>query len=220
MWTRQKWKKWFCKTGESQHATYLPNLRCPKQVNATFTNQQLDTSAKFLLPRNFFKFVPTQDKYINALMDCVKKKSNYVSVNKWATKTNMDVRYRTLGLCFYIQHRCHSVPPIQATPDYHKSSMVRFKPYPPPRATRPTSSQGLPGTDCYPSLNSGLESQRPCGTTSTPVIQQATKTTMDIWWATLRLRRWTPPSPPPTNNRTLAHRKRCIHVFWLLIMNK
>jgi len=33
------------------------------------------------------------------------------------------------------------------------------------------------------------------------------------------LRRWTPPSPPPTNDRTLAHRKRCIHVFWLLIMN-
>ena len=85
---------------------------------------------------------------------------------------------------------------------------------------RPTSSQGLSGTDCYPSLNSGLTSQPPCGTTSTPVKQQATKTTMDIWWATLRLRRWTPPRPPSTNDRTLAHRKWCIHVFWLLIMVK
>ena len=132
----------------------------------------------------------------------------------------MDVRYRTLGMCFYIQHRCHSALPIQATPDYRKRSMVRFKPYPPPRSTRPTSSQGLPGTDCYPSLSSGFASQPPCGTTSTPVKQQATKTTMDIWWATLRLRRWTPPSSPPTNDRTLAHRKRCIHVFWLLIMGK
>ena len=96
---------------------------------------------------------------------------------------------------------------------------VRFKPYPPPRSTRPTSSQGHPGTDCYPSLSSGLASQPPCGTTSTPVKQQATKATMDIWWATLRLHRWTPPSPPPTNDRTLAHRKWCIHVFWLLIMD-
>ena len=135
-------------------------------------------------------------------------------------KTNMDARYRTLRLCFYIQHRCHSALPTQATPDYHKRSMVRFEPYPPPRSMRPTSSQGLPGTDCYPSLSSGLASQPPCGTTSTPVKQQATKTTIDIWWATLRLRRWTPPSPPPTNDRTLARRKRCFHVFWLLIMDK
>ena len=122
-------------------------------------------------------------------------------------------------LSHYIQHRSHSALPIQATPDYHKRSMVRFKPYPPPRSTCPTSSQGLPGTDCYPSLSSGLSSQPPCGTTSTPVKQQATKTTMDIWWTTLRLSRWTPPNPPPTNDRTLAHRKWCIHVFWLLIMD-
>jgi hypothetical protein len=114
----------------------------------------------------------------------------------------------------------HSALPIQATPDYHKRSMLRFKPYPPPRSTHSTSSQDLPGMDCYLSLNSGLASQPPCGTTSTPVKQQATETTMDIWWATLRMRRWTPPSPPPTNVRTLAHRKRCFHVFWLLIMDK
>ena len=140
-------------------------------------------------------------------------------------KTNTDVRYKTLGLCFYIQHRCHSALPIQATQDYHKRSMVRSKSYPPPRSTHPTSSQGLPGTECYPSLSSGLASQPlvvPLLYPSNllhPKKQQATKTTMDIWWATLRLRRWTPPSPPPINDRTLAHRKWCIHVFWLLIMD-
>ena len=45
---------------------------------------------------------------------------------------SLPLQYRTSGLCFYIQHRCHSALPIQATPDYHKRSMVRFKPYPPP----------------------------------------------------------------------------------------
>ena len=87
-----------------------------------------------------------------------------------------------------------------------------------PYYNSPTSLQGLPGTDCYPSLSSGLASQPSGSTTSAPAKQQATKTTIDIWCATLRMRHWTPPSPPPTNNRTLAHRKSFIHVFWLLIL--
>ena len=47
------------------------------QVYATFTpkKNQLDTSTKFLPSQNFFKLVPTQDKYINVLAHCVKKKA-------------------------------------------------------------------------------------------------------------------------------------------------
>jgi hypothetical protein len=35
-------------------------------------------------------------------------------------------------------------------------------------------------------------------TTSAPAKQQALKMKMDIWWDTLRKRRWTSPRPPPT----------------------
>jgi hypothetical protein len=57
---------------------------------------------------------------------------------------------------------------------------------------------GIPGTDSYSSHDPGLAPQPSHGTTSAPAKQQALKTKMDIWWDTLKKRRWTPPRPPPT----------------------
>jgi hypothetical protein len=123
----------------------------------------------------------------------------------------------TLGLYSNIQHRHHSTLPIQNAPVNNQCHMVCYKPGPASRSAHPTRSNGLPGTDsrtshyleCSPKPNHEIVAK--------PAEKPSPQTKVDVWWHKLRASQGTPPSSPSPNVITLAHRKRCIKFFWLLI---
>jgi len=93
---------------------------------------------------------------------------------------------------------CHPAIPIQTSQIYNQCPMVCLQSNPPFRPTHPARPHGFPGANSYPSHGPELAPKPSHWTTSAPAKQQGLKTKMDIWWDTLRKRRWTPPRPPPT----------------------
>ena len=95
--------------------------------------------------------------------------------------------------------------------------MVRHQPHSTFRPTHSICPWGIPRKDRYPSHCNCFTLQPPHGSTSTIADQQASKTTMDTRWDTLKRSRWTHPQITANRTSSLAHRKWCtVKVFWLL----